>query len=1343
MSIKVVCQNGHTFHAMVSLAGRQTPCPVCRSLVSVPSDKGVDIFDFATTTTVENASPAAQSPVGTNQAGYAGQQFATPSSKNKSLFWPILIVFTTVFTLFVMGFVALGVIFLALGGIGKDLSENVLQKSIGPQPVAPQAEYQARHESQPIQGEHAYVWKGADPWDGPEDRRIEPLTDPVSVDGLGKIAENRNLRELGGFADRNVRSEVGKSRIAIPSPSDTKSKTELSQANKGSNLLEIDLPALPWRAAYAPDSGSLLLSSDDHGFLVYSLNSFSGTEISPVRRYDVKGLPSAACYKPGATRNQFVFTGSSDDVLYVVDSATGEAISKVQLTQGSSIVSLVSSSNPNDPFVYVLSLVKNANNDNPVGMLGRINLSTAEQSYVTQFQCYSIAVTPDGERLAVASTKGFQIADWECLSLVEKGDFGFSDPTGRHVVIENFSGGSDTFFIGGRVSNGRFFADTASGNLVNIASFNALAGFSELPIVVGIDPQKKICFASKLDLTIRESIDVPNLESGNSPSVTGEMRAVLRTRYLPGKDVSHTFCDDKRGVALVIGDKKLLVARIDKDLWANEPIGSAVLAEVPREVIPGVPLALPIKLQAGEVEVIRTFYRNLDMGDPKRQLALIDLDKLKQPMVVLDREIKSEDTEIVVRGDVGTIANAGWVRIDNELMEVVAIDGSRLNVRRERPVLHQGGGYVYPVDKDGRTREVDILQDVANNGSEQLCLMASITAAQNKIFVQSLTFFETRRLPIRIRVDDEVMAVVAVDDRDDSLVVERNDRSGHSVSAQVEVLDGSSGAGDEKDDHTPRIENGILKWTPSIEQLGPRTLRLRVTESGISREVGYRFNVAYPSMGVAGFEIQAIRPDTAGNNLAVVWGQTTTGIPPELPRLAEAIPQTFIGVFDLERKELIRHRILVNRVSNAAMHEGFIYAVLGGRVHREFGEDERFSYNGSSLVCFDASALEAREFAPINGDASLVRVIAGKYIGVRSTNNVNYCFEIGALKPVHGPDYTTRVPTFGKIGENWVWDGVLYDKQFEKPQLLITAHSYLPYHANVVSESLFFVGSGSRGVHYIRPTTSGFASGGCLSAGYSDLSKEKGFVVSETLPVFMIPTNTGLAFAKSNTFDLPSSAQAGQSTSYPLHIFPKDAPHGGSIPDSITVHENKVFVCRNGRVVEFADSVFHDQLRHSNDLKLEHRQERFTLELDQEYTVKYSAEGATKYTMYLYVDPRSSSYIDQLNSPQAYEARGVTKLESNDGFFRISAPRSAIVERAMTFVASTFPADESEVAAEKYVSLCREAFETLTGRALLTVPVPYYAVVIAESNDASVGKAYMSHVYLVEVPQKEFKSSRR
>lgn len=1343
MSIKVVCQNGHTFHAMVSLAGRQTPCPVCRSLVSVPSGKGVDIFEFATSASVENASPSSQSPVGANQAGYAGQQFATPSSKNKSLFWPILIVFNTVFTLFVMGFVALGVIFLALGGIGKDLSENVLQKSIDPQPVAPQAEFQARQESQPTQGEHAYVWKGADPWDGPEDRRIEPLTIPVSVDGLDKIAETRDLRELGGIADRNVRSEVEKSRIAIPSPSDTKSKTELSQANKGSNLLEIDLPALPWRAAYAPDSGSLLLSSDDHGFLAYSLNSFSGTEISPIRRYDVKGLPSAACYKPGSTRNQFVFTGSSDDVLYVVDSATGEAISKVQLTQGSSIVSLVSSSNPNDPFVYVLSLVKNANRDTPVGMLGRINLSTGEQSYITQFDCVSLAVSADGKLLAVASSYGFQVGDWECLSLVKKGNVGFIDPTGGRVAIEKFYGGGISVFVGRRVSNGRFFVDTASGSLVNEATFNTLGSFSELPIVVGFDPQKKICFASKLDCMIRESIDVPNLESARSLSVKGELRAEYRTCDLPGKDIMHAFCDDKRGVALVIGDKKLLVARIDKDLWANEPVGSAVLADVPRNVIPGVPLALPIKLEKGEVEIIQTYYRIFDSGDAKQQLALVDEDKLKQPLVVWGNDIKSEDKEIVVSRDAGEIAKAGWVRIDNELMEVVAIDGSRLKVRRERPVPHQQGRYVFPVDKDGRTREGDILQDLANDGSDQLRLMASITAAQNKIFVQSLTFFETRRLPLRIRIDDEVMAVVAVDDSDDSLVVERNDRSGHSVSAQVEVLEGSTGAGDEKGDHTPRIENGILKWTPSNEQLGPRTLRLRVTESGISREVGYRFNVAYPSMGVAGFEIQAIRPDTAGNNLAVVWGQTTTGVPPELPRLADAIPQTFIGVFDLERKEMIRHRILVNRVSNAAMHEGFIYAVLGGKVHREFGEDERFSHNGSSLVCFDASALEAREFAPINGDASLVRVIAGKYIGVRSTDNANYCFEIGALKPVHGPDYTTGVPTFGKIGENWVWDGVLYDKQFEKPQLLITAHSYLPYHANVVSESLFFVGSGSRGVQYIRPTTSGFASGGCLNAGYSDLSNEKGFVVSETLPVFMIPTNTGLAFAKSNTFDLPSPAQAGQSTSYPLHIFAKGDPYGGSIPDSITLHENKVFVCRNGRVVEFADSVFHDQLRHSNDLKLEHRQERFTLELDQENTVKYSAEGATKYTLYLYVDPRSSSYIDQLNSPQAYEARGVTKLESNDGVFRISAPRSAIVERAMTFVASTFPADESEVAAEKYVSLCREAFETLTGRALLTVPVPYYAVVIAESNDASVGKAYMSHVYLVEVPQKEFKSSTR
>lgn len=1343
MAIKVVCQNGHAFHAIDSLAGTQTPCPICRSIVSIPSDKGVDIFDFETTASDENASPSSQPAVGSNLAGNAGQPFATPSSANKSLFWPILIIFATVFTLFVMGFVAIGVIFLALGGIGKDIGENVLQKSIGPQPVTPQAEYQVRDESQPIQGANAYTWKGADPWDSPEDRRIEPLTVPVSGDGLDKIAEKRDFRELGLIADRNLRIELGESRLPVPSPSGTKSETELSQANKGSNLLEIDLPALPWRAAYAPDSGSLLLSSDDHGFLVYSLNSFSGTKISPVRRYDVKGLPSAACYKPGSTRNQFVFTGSSDDVLCVVDSATGEAISKVQLTQESSIVSVVSSSNPNDPFVYVLSLVKNANNDTPIGMLGRINLSTGEQSYVTQFHCYSIAVTPDGERLAVASTSGFQIADWECLSLVEKGRFGLSDPTGRHVVIENFSGGSDTFFIGGRVSSGRYFADTASGNLVNVASFNALAGFLELPIVVGFDPQKKICFASKLDCTVRETIDVPNLESGGSRSVEGEMRAVLRSRDLPGKDIMHTFCDDRRGVALVIGDKKLLVARIDKDLWAKEPIGSAVFTDVPTDVVPDVPLALPIKLDKGEVEIIRTFYNNLDKGDPKRQLALIDLDKLKQPLVVLDREITSEDMEIVVRGDVGTIAIAGWVRIDNELMKVVSVDGSRLRVSRERPVPHQQGGYVFPVDKDGRTREGDILMDVASDSSDPLHLMASISAAQDKIFVRSLAFFEMRPLPIRIRIDDEVMAVVAVDDRENGLVVERNNRSGHSVSAQVEVLDGLSGAGDEKNAHTPRIENGILKWTPSKEQLGPRTLRLRVTEAGISREVGYRFHVAYPSMGVAGFEIQAIRPDTAGNNLAVVWGKTTTGIPPELPRLADAIPQTFIGVFDLERKEMIRHRILVDRVSDAAMHGGFIYAVLGRKVHREFGEDERLSYNGSNLVCFDASALEAREFTAIDGDASLVRVIAGKYIGVRNTNNVNYCFEIGALKPVHGPDYMTRVPTFGKIGENWVWDGVLYDEQFEKPQLLITAHSYLPYQANVVSESLLFVGRGAQGAEYIRPTTSGFASGRCLNAGYSDLSKEKGFIVSETLPVFMSPSKTGLAFAKSNTFDLPSPAQAGQYSSYPLHIFPKDDPNGGAFPDSITAHENKLFVCRNGRVVELADSVFHDRLRHSNDLKLEHRQERFTLELDQEYTVKYSAEGATKYTMYLYIDPRSSSYADQLNSPQAYESRGVTKLESNDGVFRIRAPRLPFVDRASSFVASAFPVDETEVAAKKYVGRCREAFEKLTDRACLSVPVPYYAVVIAENNNPSAAKAYMTHVYLVEVPQKEIYANER
>ena len=217
MAIKVVCQNGHAFHAIDSLAGTQTPCPICRSIVSIPSDKGVDIFDFETTASDENASPSSQPAVGSNLAGNAGQPFATPSSANKSLFWPILIIFATVFTLFVMGFVAIGVIFLALGGIGKDIGENVLQKSIGPQPVTPQAEYQVRDESQPIQGANAYTWKGADPWDSPEDRRIEPLTVPVSGDGLDKIAEKRDFRELGLIADRNLRIELGESRLPVPS----------------------------------------------------------------------------------------------------------------------------------------------------------------------------------------------------------------------------------------------------------------------------------------------------------------------------------------------------------------------------------------------------------------------------------------------------------------------------------------------------------------------------------------------------------------------------------------------------------------------------------------------------------------------------------------------------------------------------------------------------------------------------------------------------------------------------------------------------------------------------------------------------------------------------------------------------------------------------------------------------------------------------------------------------------------------------------------------------------------------------------------------------------------------
>ncbi len=216
-----------------------------------------------------------------------------------------------------------------------------------------------------------------------------------------------------------VKIQTSSSRPTDTNPHGGSDETVIKQLAKRASLIECELPAHPWRAAYDPVSGNLLLSNDRHGFLTYSVNSIAAKKAAPTTIFPVIGVPSAACLKPSEKGNLFVLTGSHDAFLYVVKADSGEPVARIPLEMNSTILHIASSSDPTDPYVYVISNVPNGvfESDSPGefrpgGILGRVNIETGQQEYHDDLKCVHVTVSPDGKSLCVAENGLFLCTSW-------------------------------------------------------------------------------------------------------------------------------------------------------------------------------------------------------------------------------------------------------------------------------------------------------------------------------------------------------------------------------------------------------------------------------------------------------------------------------------------------------------------------------------------------------------------------------------------------------------------------------------------------------------------------------------------------------------------------------------------------------------------------------------------------------------------------------------------------------------------------------------------------------------------------------------------------------------------
>ncbi len=377
--------------------------------------------------------------------------------------------------------------------------------------------------------------------------------------------------------------------------------------------------------------------------------------------------------------------------------------------------------------------------------------------------------------------------------------------------------------------------------------FRTIGGFNEWPIMVGWSKAGELSFASNMDGYTLESFEVPSLAELEPKKLTGSVRTYGDRRLIPEAEVAHCFCDDKRGLALLIADQTLVAARLDKKAWEAEKQKKKPSPEIPSQLRVGEPMRIPLRSRDVVVEVVR----NLPWGDEpqshkQQHLGYVSSKELITSPLRLERAVTAEDDSITLPEANSSISSGQLIRIDRELMTVTKVESEKLHVTRSRPVAHPQLVVIELLDKQGRaSTELKINQNRdEGKATWDLFLDADLSEFQNTIYVYSARAMEGRKLPQKIRVGNEVMSVVEVDTFEKKLTVERDSPRRHRVTEPILFVEEESA--EEKASHElhlPQVKEDELLWTPSPSQVGRNLIRLRFIHKGVCWEELKEINV--------------------------------------------------------------------------------------------------------------------------------------------------------------------------------------------------------------------------------------------------------------------------------------------------------------------------------------------------------------------------------------------------------------------------------------------------------------------------------------------------------------------
>ncbi len=208
---------------------------------------------------------------------------------------------------------------------------------------------------------------------------------PAPAANAQATVQQRVVVQNGGASPRqeppHADSPITAPKLVLPTAQNSRRRNDQGHSLRKTGAakgLETCMLAEPsWGCAYDPTGGTLAVLSDKAGVLLFDVVDLDTGNLDP-RIIPLPHPGSDICLKNANGKALFLVSSHQSPLIQVIDASAGKIVTEVEVLGPPGIVRLVTSSRPNDPYLFFLGHRDRRRTHAWANRLGRIQLSTKE-----------------------------------------------------------------------------------------------------------------------------------------------------------------------------------------------------------------------------------------------------------------------------------------------------------------------------------------------------------------------------------------------------------------------------------------------------------------------------------------------------------------------------------------------------------------------------------------------------------------------------------------------------------------------------------------------------------------------------------------------------------------------------------------------------------------------------------------------------------------------------------------------------------------------------------------------------------------------------------------------------